>query len=170
VLHGGADVQGIDRSSAGRNASKDDPFWLRCRGRRMHEDRRICGARFGYSLASRQELEDGGESASPFKTYCGRPPQLAASFMRNVYASAPIQTFDIGPPDRMGRKFGIPNTSFDENMNGSAQRSFGGGTTKPLYTVGRVRETIEIEGGIRPTARRLCARWFSTGRFVLRRP
>jgi hypothetical protein len=74
VLRGGADVQRIDRSGAGRNATKDDPFWLRCRGRRMHEDRRICGARFGYSVASRQELEDGGESASPFKTYCGRPP------------------------------------------------------------------------------------------------
>ena len=77
----GADVQRIDRSSAGRDATKDDPFWLRCRGRRMYEDRRICGARFGYSLASRQEVKDGGESASSFKTYRGRPPQLAASFM-----------------------------------------------------------------------------------------
>jgi hypothetical protein len=33
-------------------------------------------------------------------------------------------------------------------MNGSAQQSFGGGTTKPFYTVGRVHETIEIEAGI----------------------
>jgi len=74
-------VQRIDRSGAGRDATKDDPFWLRCRGRRMYEDRRICGARFGYSLASRQEVKDGGESASSFKTYRGRPPQLAASFM-----------------------------------------------------------------------------------------
>ena len=84
VLRGGADVQRIDRSSAGRDATKDDPFWLRCRGRRMYEDRRICGARFGYSLASRQEVEDGGESASSFKTYRGRPPRLAASFISNV--------------------------------------------------------------------------------------
>ena len=84
VLCGGADVQRIDRSGAGRNATKDDPFRLRCRGRRMYEDRRICGARFGYSLASRQEVEDVGESASSFKTYRGRPPQLAASFISNV--------------------------------------------------------------------------------------
>jgi hypothetical protein len=84
VLRRRADVQRIDRSSAGLNATKDDPFRLRCRGRRMHEDRRICGARFGYSLACRQEVEDGGESASPFKTYRGRPPQLAASFISNV--------------------------------------------------------------------------------------
>ena len=66
-----AEVQGIDQSSAGLNATKDEHCWLRCRGSRMHEDRRICGAGFGYSLAGRQEVEDG----------VGRPPQLAASFI-----------------------------------------------------------------------------------------
>jgi hypothetical protein len=90
-----AELQGAYRSGALRNG-QGDPCRLRCRGRPVHEDRRFCGSRFGYSLASGQKVEDGGEAPAHLRLYCGRPPQLAASFISNVlalcgpYASSPL--------------------------------------------------------------------------------